>query len=590
MKFSCDQCHAQYMIADEKVGPRGVKVKCKKCGNVIVVKPAADAAPAPSESTAPAHSGASTESTSAPASGGEAFGSLFGISGSAAPSGGGGLDAGVVGGGFGSAFGAPPAEPTPAAAAPVAASSAPGFMAGSGFPSTFGNTALAGAYQSESTTDFKLNALDPASAPARRPAGEKEWYVAVEDSQIGPVDLSEIEQRWDGKELDEDSLAWKTGMGDWMPIAEIPELAYLITQRPQAKPRAAAVAASPSASSAPSAAAPAGLGPVSFGGGGNGASEAVSWKPSAASALSSLVQEELVAAAAPKPAAAPSAPPSGVPDLGMPGFGAGDLFAAGSNGSAAPAPAPRADPFAAAPAPAWSVPVVPRQSGGSKWMVPVFGVLGVAILALLGLVVYQVFLKPAPRQVQQVVAQPTAPVPAPTPPTQVAQAPTPPAPAPAPAPSAAPEPRTPPAKHKPAREVERENAREAPPPPRERPKPAATGGDPLDNIPSGGGDVKEALTKADVMDGIKKNAAAVAPCLKEARSRNEIQPKSWTFVLDWTIKPSGAVANPVLKGPPEVMGTSLPSCFATAMRRWSFPASKKETPVSNFPFGPVNIR
>ena len=31
MKFSCDQCSAQYMIADEKVGDRGVKVKCKKC-------------------------------------------------------------------------------------------------------------------------------------------------------------------------------------------------------------------------------------------------------------------------------------------------------------------------------------------------------------------------------------------------------------------------------------------------------------------------------------------------------------------------------------------------------------------------------
>ena len=30
MKFECDSCHAQYMIADEKVGKRGVKVKCKR--------------------------------------------------------------------------------------------------------------------------------------------------------------------------------------------------------------------------------------------------------------------------------------------------------------------------------------------------------------------------------------------------------------------------------------------------------------------------------------------------------------------------------------------------------------------------------
>src|SRR5688572_20762263 len=74
MKFSCDQCHAQYMIADEKVGDRGVKVKCKKCGHVIIVKPAAAAeAPdaAPEAASAP----------SAPPPGdqlGGAFDSMFG--------------------------------------------------------------------------------------------------------------------------------------------------------------------------------------------------------------------------------------------------------------------------------------------------------------------------------------------------------------------------------------------------------------------------------------------------------------------------------------------------------------------------------
>ncbi len=39
MKFECDSCNAQYMIADEKVGKRGVKVKCKKCAHVIIVRP-----------------------------------------------------------------------------------------------------------------------------------------------------------------------------------------------------------------------------------------------------------------------------------------------------------------------------------------------------------------------------------------------------------------------------------------------------------------------------------------------------------------------------------------------------------------------
>lgn len=40
MKFQCDSCQASYKIADEKVGTRGVKVRCKKCEYVIIVRPA----------------------------------------------------------------------------------------------------------------------------------------------------------------------------------------------------------------------------------------------------------------------------------------------------------------------------------------------------------------------------------------------------------------------------------------------------------------------------------------------------------------------------------------------------------------------
>ena len=43
MKFVCDQCNAQYMIADEKVGSKGVRVRCKKCSNVIHVQSEQDA-------------------------------------------------------------------------------------------------------------------------------------------------------------------------------------------------------------------------------------------------------------------------------------------------------------------------------------------------------------------------------------------------------------------------------------------------------------------------------------------------------------------------------------------------------------------
>ncbi len=39
MKVSCPSCHANYSIPDEKLPTKVKKVKCKKCGGVMVVMP-----------------------------------------------------------------------------------------------------------------------------------------------------------------------------------------------------------------------------------------------------------------------------------------------------------------------------------------------------------------------------------------------------------------------------------------------------------------------------------------------------------------------------------------------------------------------
>ena len=38
MKISCQSCNAKYTIADEKVLGKIVKIRCKKCSNVIIVR------------------------------------------------------------------------------------------------------------------------------------------------------------------------------------------------------------------------------------------------------------------------------------------------------------------------------------------------------------------------------------------------------------------------------------------------------------------------------------------------------------------------------------------------------------------------
>ena len=69
-------------------------------------------------------------------------------------------------------------------------------------------------------------------------------------------------------------------------------------------------------------------------------------------------------------------------------------------------------------------------------------------------------------------------------------------------------------------------------------------------------------------------------CIKKARSQGELAPGRHTLVLEWSIQPSGKVANPKLKGPANVLGTSLPGCFSRGMRKWKFPSTEISTRVT----------
>lgn len=695
MKFSCDQCHAQYMIADEKVGERGVKVKCKKCQHVIIVRPKADEepeAPAPgmelgneagvvappspgvdaggadggfdSQDTSIAHGSAAADPSSEfqpPGAG--SFGDGFGLGADQAPGGGvvggeagapagfdsgdpgagadlgalgmapGGVDAGFSGGeaertevavnvaamqaaaagdaNLGHQFGTPEVgfgEQAYGEQSDGEAQQADGGQMGGAFDSLFGGHSASTPAQESTAGTF--------SAPAA--AGEKEWYVAIDDSQVGPVDVAEIEQRWDGRDLNEDSLAWKAGMDDWLPIADIPELAYLVTERPQRQAGAfeqqgaagygggmGAMATGGDAGGGGSSSA---IGPMSFGGGGEAPSD-ISWKPSAASALSSLVQEELVSETEP-PAASPAPVPAGMPSFGPPGdlFG-GPAAGAGNGGTAPPTfAAPATDGFAgggagfALPAPA------PTSSGGGfKLAYLFFGFIGLAVLIVLGVLVVMMVNRPTtvvaqsgapapgqPYQGQPVPAQPyagqpaapVAPQPAsrPAPPQEVAQAP------------------EPDSSDSSAGSSARGGGRSGG---KGGTKSGSKGGGKSGGRSGGKGggksggdamagvfdkDVKEKLGIQDIVNGVKTNAGAVMPCLQKARSNGEIVPGTYKLILNWDINPNGSASNGRMTGPANVMGTSLPACFGRAMKKWKFPASKQGAPVKNFPFGPFTVK
>ncbi len=204
MKFRCNQCNAQYMIADEKVGKKGVKVRCKKCGFVIIIRPNVEDEVKPTtaeddeeddkelgqfankllndEEDQDDETDMDRQSTR-----------LFSVE-----------------------------EIRRVQAERVQAS-------------------LEAVERREiSTIDQPKPAVlgdEPGLAPqtdnssllAEGEPERLEWYVAIDDQQLGPVSLGELSKRKERGELGPDTLVWKAGLDDWMPVRALDELHDLTT-------------------------------------------------------------------------------------------------------------------------------------------------------------------------------------------------------------------------------------------------------------------------------------------------------------------------------------------------------------------------
>ncbi|ADO73412.1 adventurous gliding motility protein GltJ [Stigmatella aurantiaca] len=346
MRFVCDSCRAQYMISDDKVGAKGVKVRCKKCGHVILVRPAGATASKDDEAQeTPAASAASNGGMNSTAAG---------LPASLGTPPEGGLFTDVEEDEIGAVFD----QVLNSGSNKIPAGDASG---GEGKSSA----AVRKLAEAESEPDEPQS-----SAPAH------DWFVAIDEKQVGPLTVEKVKDYWDRGEVGPDSLCWRQGFSDWIPLSEATELAPALAPRP-AKPvivapaamsgQTAAVSAPvESAFSAGAAAksaraeippAPAlGAEPTSSG-----------WKPSAASVLASLVKEENDALSKPpKPAPVAEKPAVGglldlpPPEASAPVARAAPMMAAASEHAPQPAAMPYAPPVAAPaypqPAPAYPQP------------------------------------------------------------------------------------------------------------------------------------------------------------------------------------------------------------------------------------------
>lgn len=258
MKFACAGCHAQYMISDEKVLPRGVKVRCKKCNHVNIVRRPAPATD-PGEVARPAaepRPAASLEDEL-----GAAFDQVTG------------------------------STPGPDRDATDDFSFDPGAAPAAGGFDDLERTRIVEDPELQRIFAARDETPAPAAAPvqaAAPAAATVEWYLAIDDEQVGPLSFDEVRARWEAASIGPDTLCWRNGMADWTPLSQVPELADALAPLP-APPAASATTDSSWLEAAMKPQEPA----------------APSWTPSAASALKDLVEAELEASrTAEKPAEA----------------------------------------------------------------------------------------------------------------------------------------------------------------------------------------------------------------------------------------------------------------------------------------------
>lgn len=270
------------------------------------------------------------------------------------------------------------------------------------------------------------------------------WYLGINGEREGPFTRDEVEARWSSGAIDGSTPSWCSGMSDWRPIEQVPELAELAAT-PSSSPRErSAVGFGASGGPLTGEVRPSiVLGedpptePESAGG----------WRPGAASALLSLAEEEL--AQSPTTAKEPRKPTTGKmtalptsPDLSKL-IGSGDategtasMFGLSEKSvskvlaipkrAEAASTAPLVDTPRAAPRVA-----APRQGGGSTGKI--VAAAGALLVLLIAGGAWALLSGDAEPEVARAPAAPeAAPAPAPKPAPSVATAPTPPAPAPTP--------------------------------------------------------------------------------------------------------------------------------------------------------------
>ncbi len=80
-------------------------------------------------------------------------------------------------------------------------------------------------YDQKETRVYDYGSQD-AGAPA--PADDAVWHVVIDQEQVGPITVADIQARFAASELDAESYVWREGFTDWLPLSQVPDFAALV--------------------------------------------------------------------------------------------------------------------------------------------------------------------------------------------------------------------------------------------------------------------------------------------------------------------------------------------------------------------------
>lgn len=72
-----------------------------------------------------------------------------------------------------------------------------------------------------------INTQQSASTPPPVPPTGKKYYLAIEGKQQGPFDFEAIMQKYNGAEINGDTLVWTKGMAQWQKLSSVEDFALL---------------------------------------------------------------------------------------------------------------------------------------------------------------------------------------------------------------------------------------------------------------------------------------------------------------------------------------------------------------------------